>query len=358
MSMLALMGFMFVAPPVHAATCTPAGTTGLTTLITAHSGQLIRNQTIDATGCDIGIFVPPGSTSVVIMKNSVSGAGIHGIFVQDSSGILISMNDVFGNSGGVPAVSCDFNSAPCVNEGKAIQLSGTSNSIVSHNSVHDDLFGGIAVTDDGAVDPGALNSGGSYPAVHNLVIGNVISSVSNDCGIVIAVYNAQVASDNMVMQNQVYGSLPPFGVNPYVGQIVVAADGFGASIQGTVVTGNTVVGSTLPGIVVHSNAPGDSITGTVIKQNTLGDNGYYPPFFSSPNTPVAADGPTGISIVAEAYGNPNDPTISGTVLVNNLIGPDSIGVWLCQTTGTSFNHTPAMGSTATSAVVACASGGS
>jgi parallel beta-helix repeat protein len=358
LAMLFMMGFIFAAPPVHAVSCSPAGTTGLTTLITAHSGQTIKDKNIDATGCDIGIFVPPGSSNVVIMKNTVSGAGIHGIFAQDSSHILIDQNTVTGNSGGVPAVSCDFIAPPCVNEGKAIQLSGVSSSIVSHNSVTNDLFGGIAVTDDGAVDPGALNPGGSYPAVHNIVMGNYISEVSNDCGIVIAVYNAQVASDNMVMNNRVYGSLPPFGVNPYVGQIVVATDGPNATIKGTLVSGNTVVGSTLPGIVIHSNAPGDAIIGTFVKQNTLGMNGYYPPFFSSPNTPVASDGPTGISVVAEAYGQPNAPTISGTTLLHNLIGPDENGVWLCQTTGTSFNHTPDKGSTAVNAVVTCASGGS
>jgi hypothetical protein len=268
------------------------------------------------------------------------------------------MNTVTGNSGGVPAVSCNFIAPPCVNEGKAIQLSGTSNSVVSHNILTDDLFGGIAVTDDGAVDPGALNSGNSNPAVNNLVAGNLISNVSNDCGIVIAVYNPQVASDNAVIGNQVYGSSPPFGVNPYVGQIVVATDGPNATIQRTLLSGNTVVGSTLPGIVLHSNAPGDAISGTVIRQNTLGNNGYYPSFFSSPNTPVASDGPTAISLVAEAYGQPDAPTISGTVLLHNLIGPDTNGVWLCQTTGTSINHTPDKGSTVAHAVVTCASGGS
>jgi parallel beta-helix repeat protein len=318
------------------------------------------NKNIDATGCDIGIFVPPGSSGVTISKDTVSNAGIHGIFVQDSWDIMVSMNTVSGNSGGVPAVSCDFTppGAPCVNEGKAIQLSGTSYSTVLNNVVTYDLFGGIAVTDDGPVDPGALNAGNPSPAVGNHVMGNYIADVSNDCGIVIAVYNEEYASGNMVMGNQVYGSSPPFGVNPYVGQIVVATDGPFATIMDTVVSGNTIVGSTLPGIVVHSNAPWDSISGTVIRQNTLGNNGYYPSFFSSPNTPVADNGTTGISLVAEAYGNPFDPTITGTVLLHNMIGPDTIGVWLCKTSGTSFNHTPDKGSSVTNAVVVCSSGGS
>jgi hypothetical protein len=220
------------------------------------------------------------------------------------------------------------------------------------------MFGGIAVTDDGLVDPGALNPGTPSPAMNNVVDHNDISEVSNDCGIVIAVYNGETAVGNVVTHNTVYGSSPPFGVNPYVGQIVVATDGPGATISNTVVDHNTVIGSTLPGIVVHSNAPGDSISGTVVDHNKLGNNGYYPPFFSSPNTPVAADGPTGISLVAEAYGQPDAPTISGTILSHNSISPDTIGVWLCQTSGTTFDHTPDGGSSVTHAVVTCSSGGS
>ena len=359
LALIVLLAFAFAAPPAHAVpNCSSAGSTGLTTLITASSGQVIKGQNIHASGCDVGIFVPPGSTNVVIMKNTITGAGVHGIFVQDSRNVVINQNTVTGNSAGVPAVSCDFIAPPCVNEGKAIQLSGTSNSIVLHNIVTNDLFGGIAVTDDGAVDPGALNSGSSLPALNNLVIGNYISKVSNDCGIVLAVYNEQLASRNMILNNQVFGSEPPFGVNPYVGQIVIATDGPNAAIQDTIVFGNTIIGSTLPGIVVHANVPGDSISGTIIKQNVLGNNGYYPSFFSSPNTPVASDGPTGIALEAEAYGQLAAPTISGTTLVHNTIGSDTIGVWLCQTTGTTLNHTPDKGSKVVTAVATCASGGS
>ncbi len=355
-----LMSFAFVpAIPSFAVTCQTAGTTGLNALIIAHSGQTIRGQTIDATGCDIGVFVPPGSSNVLITDNTITGAGIHGIFAQDSLHILITRNNVSGNSGGVPAVSCDFIAPPCVNEGKAIQLSGTSQSIIAHNLVTNDLFGGIAVTDDGAIDPGALYNGSSLPAVNNLVIGNNITDVANDCGIVIAVYNNQTASGNRVMNNIVQGSLPPFGVNPYVGQIVVATDGPDATIQNTVVSGNLINGSTLPGIVVHSNAPGDLISGTVLRGNTLGYNGYYPSFFSSINTPVADNGTTGISIVAEVFPlEPNPPAISGTILIHNVISPDDIGVWLCHTTGTVMNHTPDRGSNVVNDTVICSGGGS
>ena len=347
---------------VHAApSCSPAGTTGLTTLLIAHSDQDIKDKTINAAGCDVGVYVPPGSKHVMIRGNDLSGAGIHGIFVQDSSHITIRDNNVHDNSAGVPKVSCDFvKEGPCLAEGKAIQLDGTSDSIIARNTITNDQFGGISIADDGQVDPGALNPGNLSPANHNIVIGNTITKVAHDCGIVVAVYNDKnIAEDNLILNNNVEGSLPPFGRNPYVGQIVVATDGPGATIRDTFVFHNVVNGSTLPGIVVHSNAPGDSISRTVIINNELGNNGYYPPFFSTPSTPVAADGTTGISIVAEAAsGMTNPPTISETVLINNSVTPDQIGVWLCNTSGTLLINTPSHDSAVTSPVVKCASGGS
>ncbi|HEX4921072.1 MAG TPA: right-handed parallel beta-helix repeat-containing protein [Candidatus Bathyarchaeia archaeon] len=359
-SVLALSMAPFAIPYSHAApSCSPAGSSGLTTLMVAKSGQRISSQTINAAGCDVAIFVPPGSKNVVITRDDISGAGIHGIFVQNSFNILITKNNVHDNSAGVPAVSCDFvKSGPCVNEGKAIQLDGASNSMVSDNKITNDQFGGIGIADNGPVDPGALNPGTLSPANNNIVIGNQIINVAHDCGIVVAVYNQETASNNLILNNNVEGSLPPFGVNPYVGQIVVATDGPNATIRNTFILNNVVNGSTLPGIVVHSNAPGDVISGTFIIHNKLGNNGYYPSFFSSPNTPVADNGTTAISLVAEAYpGMPNPPTISGTVLINNTISADQNGVWLCKTTGTAIINTPNHASTVTNPVVTCGNGG-
>jgi nitrous oxidase accessory protein NosD len=135
-SLLASMALVFTVPALSATpSCSAAGSTGLTTMMTAHTGQVISHLTVDATGCDVGIYVQPGSTDVEITHDTITGAGIHGVFVQDSSQITIDHDTVSGNSGGVPAVSCDFIPAPCVNEGKAIQLVGTSDSQVSHNEL-------------------------------------------------------------------------------------------------------------------------------------------------------------------------------------------------------------------------------
>jgi len=327
--------------------------------MTAHSGQVVSGQTVNAHGCDVGIFVPPGSKHVIITGDIVTKAKIHAIFVQDSSYITINRNKVVNNSAGVPAVSCDFVAPPCVNEGKAIQLSGTSHSVVSNNYLARDFFGGIAVTDDGSVDPGALNPGSSLAAVDNKVTGNFITRVSNDCGIVIAAYNALKSTGNVVIGNTVRGSPPPFGVHPFVGQIVIATDGPGAKIANTLVENNVVVGSTLPGIVVHSNAPGDVISFTTIIGNRIANNGYYPSFFSTTNTPVQDNGTVGISLVAEAFPPfPGAPVLTHTTLVDNTISRDHIGVWLCNTSHTSFVNTPGSSSNVPQGIVVCSHGGS
>jgi parallel beta-helix repeat protein len=356
--MLAPLSFA-IQPVAAANVCSPAGTTGLTTLMTAHSGQVISGLTINAKGCDVGIFVPPGSKHVVITGNTIRQANVHGIFVQDSTYVTVDHNKVVNNSAGLLSVSCDFIAPPCINEGKAIQLSGVSHSVVSDNYVANDLYGGIAVTDDGPVDPGAFNPGSSLNAVDNVVSGNYITRVSNDCGIVVAVYNAQTANGNTITGNTVLGSPPPFGVNPYVGQIVVATDGPGATIRNTAVSNNVVVGSTLPGIVVHSNAPSDKISYTSIVGNKLGNNGYYPSFFATTNTPVQDNGTVGISLVAEAYPPyPGAPILTHTTLVDNTVSPDQVGVWLCNTGHTSITSTPGPGSHVTTGVLVCSHGGS
>src|SRR5579884_1951218 len=46
--------------------CKPAGSTGLTAFMIVHSNKVVTGMTINANGCDIGIYVPPGSKNVVM----------------------------------------------------------------------------------------------------------------------------------------------------------------------------------------------------------------------------------------------------------------------------------------------------
>ncbi len=335
--------------------CSPAGSTGLTAALIATSNQVITSS-VDGTGCNVGIFVGPGVTGVVIMGATVTGAGDHAIFAQDTSGLVIMGSTITGN--GINPQTCDIPGIhPCIAEDKAVELVGTSNSVIAHNDVSHNGFGGIGISDDGTdIDPGAFNPGSApMPAVGNVVSGNTILMNLNDCGVVVAAYNANVgAANNVVVGNTVTGDTPPFGRGKADGQIVVATDGPFTSVMNTIVANNVITGSELPGIVVHSNAPGDVISGTILAKNSISNNGYYPIFFSSPNTPNSD--PTGIALVAEVgSGTGMDPMLTGTVLASDTVTSNTIGLWLCGTSGTVMAHFVTDSATP---MTTCAAGGS
>jgi hypothetical protein len=327
--------------------CVSAGTTGLTATMTAHSGQLIRNQVINATGCDIGIYVGPGTDSVTIAHVTVFGANEHGIFGQDTKDLTVRDSMVYGNG---------FATNPKVAENKAIEVVGSWHPAILRNTVINNGYGGIGIADDGPLDPGAPNPGYAHAAVGATIAGNWVANNLNDCGIVIAGYNAGVgARNNRVMDNTVIGNSPenPGGA---IGQIVVAADAPETSVLYTWVTDNHIEGSLLPGIVLHSNAPGDVIANTHLQDNRISDNGAYPSTFGTPNTPDLPGNFTGISIVAEAYGMPQSPIIKQTYVGYDTVSNDWYGVWLCQTVSTVIVNLAT--SSVLTPVTTCAAGGS
>lgn len=333
--------------------CSPAGSTGLTAALLATPNQVITG-TVDGSGCNVAIFVGPGVTGVRITGATVTGADDHGIFAQDTSGLIVTMSTITGN--GVNPHSCDIpNVNPCIAEDKAVELVGTSHSIIAHNVVSQNGFGGIGISDDGpAIDPGAFNPGSAMPALSDVVAGNLVLMNLNDCGIVVAAYNPGLgAANNVVTGNTITGDEPPFRPGFADGQIVVATDGPGATIMNTIIANNLISGSELPGIVVHANAPGDVIANTVLAHNAVSDNGYYPSFFSTANTPN--DVPTGIAVVAEVgSGTGMDPAVTSTFIVSNTVTSDSIGLWLCGTAGTVLAN---FQTTAATPMTTCAAGG-
>ena len=97
---VAAAGILVVVPgsPARAATCTPAGSTGFTAAVVATAGQTISNQTVDATGCDLGIYVGPTASGVTISDTTVSGANDHGIMAEDATNLAI-QNSTIENNG-------------------------------------------------------------------------------------------------------------------------------------------------------------------------------------------------------------------------------------------------------------------
>lgn len=380
---LVLLSSMFLVrvSPVHAtsSSCVPAGGTGLTAKMIVgarsqdqqghtndaqgdngnhddgNSGRTVSGVTVDASGCDIGIFVAPGSNGVTLKGLTVTGANDHGILVQDASHVTIKNSIIIGN--GVAPHTCPtpLSPPPCIHENKAVQLVGTSDSVIANNVVKgNSADGGIGVADDGPIsvggDPAALKASATvaFPSENDRVIDNQVIDNSNGCGIIVASYDANVGVENIVVRhNTIIGVAPgggPFGgPGSFDGQIVVAGDGPFAVVSGVQLVSNIINGSLLPGIVFHANVFGDKIVDTFIRGNTISNNGWYPPFFVPPgdtNAPLSPN-TTGMSLVAEVGIFPPSlgpaPVISHTIVNSNTIINDHTGVWLCGTSQTSID---------------------
>ncbi|HET6966565.1 MAG TPA: right-handed parallel beta-helix repeat-containing protein, partial [Acidimicrobiales bacterium] len=312
--------------------CTAAGSTGLTAKAVATTNNQVITGTIDATGCDVGIFVGPGITGVTITAD-VSGANDHGIFAVDTSGLTITGSHVTGN--GVAPHST-------IAENKAIELAGVSDSSITGNTVTGNTAdGGIGVADDGTdINPGAPNPGtAAKPATNVVVSGNHSDGNFGGCGIVVAAYDAGAGVSNVtVTGNTVTGSVGQFGPHgPVIGGIVVAADSPGTTVSNVTVggvntpgvtLGNNITGAFIPGIVVHSNAPGDHVSGVTLQGNTLNSDDWG-----------AVDGPpqpAGIIVAASQIPPPVTPTLTGTTVKGNTISNEFYGTWLAGDSGTTL----------------------
>jgi hypothetical protein len=341
-----LFPMSIVASAATSGGCSPAGSTGLTALVVvSHSNKEVRGGNYVATGCDVGIYVGPNVKNVLITNVKVTSANDKGIFVQDSSNVVIKNSVVEGNG---------VHPSKGIAENKAIQLTGTTNSVVEDNTViHNSADGGIAITDDSiSIDPGAPNPGTNHEALGNVIKDNLVKDNKAGCGLGVFAFGPG-GEDNTLLNNVVIGSAP--GTGPYVGQILIATDLPSTSLRNTYIIGNTVDGSILPGIVIHANAKGDLIKDTWIKDNSISKIGFYFPGFpfTTPNTPTHQ---TGISIVAEvSKGETTPPLVSSTFVISNVVKSNAFGVWLCNSINTDVDG---LSTNAPHPIMQCASGGS
>jgi hypothetical protein len=295
--------------------CTTAGGTGLTAAVVASPGQRIDGKTVTATGCDLGIYVGPGVTHVVIDRVTVTGANDHGIFVQDTSKVTIENSTINGN-GVAPTAG--------IAENKGVEIVGTSNSVVRDNTVTGNLAdGGIGVADDGYIDPGAPEPGALLASTNNLVARNTVSGNYVGCGIVLAAYNAGAGIfNNVVVGNTVTGTVGFTSFGPVIGGIVVAADTPGTMVSHNTVAHNTDTDSFIPGIIVHSNSPGDSVSNNSIVANTLNGDGWG-----------RIDGPPVMVGILVGAGSATASLTNTTVSANRITDED-YGIFVSGATGT------------------------
>jgi hypothetical protein len=309
--------------PTSSSSCLKAGDTGLTARVVAHDDQILKDRTISALGCDLGVYVGPHADGVVLKDLSISGANDHGIFVQDAKDVQILNDHVYHNG---------LSPTPGIAENKAIELVGTQGARVLGTLVTGNLAdGGIGIADDGARDPGAPHPGHLAAARGNLVEDNSVLMNAKGCGIVVAAYDPYAGVwDNRIVDNQVFGSAP--GMGPFLGGIIVATDAPHTSAGGNVVERNLVLGSVLPGVVLHANAPGDSIRDTKVSGNTLANNGWLGGPFKTSNDPNLSEG---ILVIAELFPmSAPSAQIQGTWVRANTVHGDAYGIYVFHAMGT------------------------
>ncbi len=310
---------------VSSAACVPAGNTGLTTVMVARPGQTINGRTVNATGCDVGIYIGPGTNNVTIENTTITSSNDHGIFAEDASGLTVEHSTVTGN-GVAPT--------PGIFDNKAIELVGMANSTIAWNEVNYNTGdGGIGVQDNGPLDSGAPQPGPSIPVMtHNIVIvGNDVSHNTRGCAIVVASHNpgggvryVTLADNNIVSTPFVSG---PTG--PEIGGIVIDAPLPNTVVSHVTVNGNTITGSLIAGIAVYAGSgPGAKVFAVSLTGNTLSGDGWGE---------VAAGRPKPEAIMVAAYpappGTPR-PIVASTVITGNTITNEYYGEWLAYTFGT------------------------
>jgi Right handed beta helix region len=320
----ALVALSTALPAGAAGTCTAAGTTGLTASVIATTGQTITNQMVDATGCNIGIYIGPSVTNVTVNGATVENATDHGILAEDTTGITVE-NSTVENNGFTPTAG--------IGSDKAVMFNGVTDSTISGNTVQGNGGGGITVADDGPTDPGAPNPGPAtaVPSSNDMITNNDASGNFGGCGILLEAWDAHGGvTTTTISGNTVTGKVGVFGPHgPVIGQIVLAVDGVGSTLTNNTVSDNTVSASLPAGIVVHANTPNSVISGTVISGNTLSLNNWS----ASDAAPV----PTATALIVNPLPTPIAASISGTQITGNLVSQEVVDVWQQGATGTTIS---------------------
>jgi parallel beta-helix repeat protein len=255
---------------------------------------------VDATAKPIAIAILGSSAAGTVVEGfTAENANNEGIYVQDSSNVIIE-NNLVNNNG--------LNVTKGLGEDKAIQLTGTSDSTVAGNRVVGNRYGGIGIADDGPIDPSwnstavpsaGIPAGSGNPGNGNLISGNFVGhNRPNHCSIVISAYNQGEGVKNNIVSNNVV-------VDNQAG-IVVAADTPNTSAVNNTVINNNILNNGEGGVVVHSNAPGDVVTGNAIIGNVISANG--PPALLG--IIVGGEGPVAVQ----------STTISGNTFQNEDVG--------------------------------------
>jgi nitrous oxidase accessory protein NosD len=252
------------------------------------SGILIGSHIVDATGTP-----------------RTNGSPISDVTVDH---VTVENNDQgFSGEVGAGAGECfttPFAPGDC---GEGIHLVSATDSTIEHSLVQNNA-GGILMTDEFG------------PATGNTIAFDSALNNNDDCGITIASHTTSQIYGNVIENNVADGN----GVAGQGAGILMAGAGFGTGVHDNVISNNEASGNGLSGITIHDHFPGN-FNNNVITNNHLGTNNLDGDFdFLTPDPQT-----TGILVAA---GPPNvhvppPAPITGTVISNNQISDNEVGIW-------------------------------
>lgn len=317
-----------LAFPAAASATTPScrpnvNNSGLSAAVVAVSGQTIKERHI-ATACDIGIFVGPGTSHVMIDDVTVTGAGFQGILVEDASHVTVQDSIVTGNGfrtidNSVPALPGSGVHSR-VSQAFGISLFGVTGAWVRDNTVRNNGRGGIGIMDNGANNPGTITQDKNAKLVGSTdvwVMDNMLTANYNGCGIVAATQNVDGhLSDLRITGNTIVGTGMSKTKGPDIGGIVVAADLPNSWVRDALVGDNTVRGSFEGGAIVNAEAPGSSTDNVIITGNRLRANNW-----GKQEAPSTA----GVVVFAGTHAMNMRTNVAGNTITDQFYGVWSMG---------------------------------
>lgn len=202
--------------------------------------------------------------------------------------------------------------------GEGIHLMGTSHARVIENLVIGNA-GGILLTDE------------TGPTAHDLIAHN--DSVANieDCGITLAGHSTEAVSsmgklqpkkagvyDNKIIDNI---SIENGIVGGHGAGILLAAPAPGGGVYDNLVRGNSAGQNGLPGITLHSHAPGQDLNGNKFIDNQLTLNGAVGDKGMPGDEDTKLKKTAGIDIASAVT------KLQGIVVKNNKISKEQVGIF-------------------------------
>ena len=303
---------------------------GLSAAVVAQPNQTIAHKTINAKGCDIGVYIGAGVDHVTINSVTVFNANFQGIFAEKTSYLTVEKSTIKNN--GFHTIDKSAPALPgsgvhsFVGQSFAISLFGVSFSTVKGNTVFNNGRGGIGLMDNGANDPGTINQDTSAALVSSSgdqIIDNTTYANYSGCGIVAATQNFGGSLSHLIISgNTITGKGLSSNNGPDIGGIVVAADLPGSSVSDVTVSDNQVTDSFEGGVIVNAEAPNSFTQDVHVLGNTVTGNNWG--HLEAPDT-------AGILVFAnpESTGVPNmtDPANIDTLIWGNTVADQFYGIW-------------------------------